>query len=167
MVGCFGLCDDHHHTRVPHDLIVEANPRLDVWMLLQCGGLVENATTWLQWGEKGCLIARRTPDIWIDGTRVPVTWDEPMPGVRLVARQPFSPHWSRVVAFSASPPHCRSIQTSRRGQFSTRRSSGKWNGLGSSRSPKQPTMVVKPKHARAAGQGQGRARITEPQTQPA
>ena len=25
--------------------------------------------------------ARRTPDIWIDGTRVPVTWDEPMPGV--------------------------------------------------------------------------------------
>ena len=28
-------------------------------------------------------------------------------------------------------------------------------------------MSVKPKHARAAGQGQGRARITEPQTQPA
>ena len=81
MVGCFGLCDDHHHTRVPHDLIVEANPRLDVWMLLQCGGLAENATTRLQWGEKECLAARRTPDIWIDGTRVPVTWDEPMPGV--------------------------------------------------------------------------------------
>ena len=81
MVGCFGLCDDHHHTRVPHDLIVEANPRLDVWMLLQCGGLAENATTRLQWGEKTYLLARRTPDIWIDGTRVPVTWDEPMPGV--------------------------------------------------------------------------------------
>ena len=28
-------------------------------------------------------------------------------------------------------------------------------------------MSVKPKHARAAGQGQGRARITEPHTQPA
>jgi len=81
MVGCFGLCDDHHHTRVPHDLIVEANPRLDVWMLLQCGGLAENATTRLQWGEKTYLLARRTPDMWIDGTRVPVTWDEPMPGV--------------------------------------------------------------------------------------
>ena len=81
MVGSFGLCDDHHHTRVPHDLIVEANRRLDIWALLQCGGLVQNATTWLQWGEKGCLIARRTPDIWIDGTRVPVTWDEPMPSV--------------------------------------------------------------------------------------
>src|SRR5262249_21112520 len=50
-------------------------------MLLQCGGLAENATTRLQWGEKECLAARRTPDIWIDGTRVPVTWDEPMPGV--------------------------------------------------------------------------------------
>ena len=77
----FGLFEDHHHTRVPLDRLVEANPRLDVWHLLQCGGLVEGATTRLQWGEKGCLVARRTPDIWIDGTRIPVTWDEPMPGV--------------------------------------------------------------------------------------
>ena len=76
----FGLFEDHHHPHVPHDLIVEANPRLDVWMLLQCGGLAENATTRLQWGEKGCLAARRTPDIWIDGARVPVVWDEPMAG---------------------------------------------------------------------------------------
>jgi hypothetical protein len=62
-------------------LIVEANPRLDVWMLLQCGGLVEGAVTVLAWGQKTYEVARRTPDIWIDGTRILVTWDEPMPGV--------------------------------------------------------------------------------------
>src|SRR5262245_23983046 len=76
----FGLFEDHHHPHVPHDLIVEANPRLDVWMLLQCGGLAEGATTRLQLGEKGCQLARQTPDIWIDGARVPVVWDEPMAG---------------------------------------------------------------------------------------
>ena len=81
MVGCFGLRDDPNPFHFPLDRLVENWPRLDVWMLLQCGGLAENATTQLQWGEKGCLVARRTPDIWIDGTRVPVTWDEPMPGV--------------------------------------------------------------------------------------
>jgi hypothetical protein len=31
--------------------------------------------------KKECQLARRTPDIWIDETRIPVTWDEPMPGV--------------------------------------------------------------------------------------
>src|SRR5215471_12731407 len=77
----FGLFEDHHHTHVPHDLIVEANPRLDVWMLLQCGGLVEGAVTVLAWGQKTYQVARRTPDIWIDGTRIAVTWDEPLPGV--------------------------------------------------------------------------------------
>ena len=77
----FGLFEDHYHTRVPHHLIVEANPRLDVWMLLLCGGLVEGAVTVLAWGEKTYQVARRTPDIWIDGTHIPVTWDEPMPGV--------------------------------------------------------------------------------------
>ena len=30
----FGLFEDHH-PHVPHNLIVEADPRLDVWMLLQ------------------------------------------------------------------------------------------------------------------------------------
>ena len=81
MVGCFGLRDDPNPFHFPLDRLVENWPRLDVWMLLQCGGLAENATTRLQWGEKECLAARRTPDIWIDGTRVPVTWDEPMPGL--------------------------------------------------------------------------------------
>jgi len=81
MVGSFGLCDDHHHTRAPRDLIVEATRRVDIWALLQCGALVDGEMTRLQWGEKGCLLARRAPDIWIDVTRVPVVWDEPMPGV--------------------------------------------------------------------------------------
>src|SRR5262245_20392437 len=80
-----GPSEDHHHPHVPHDLIVEANPRLDVWMLLQCGALVEGTTTRLRWGEKGCQLARQTPDIWIDGARVPVVWEEPMAGAgRLV-----------------------------------------------------------------------------------
>jgi hypothetical protein len=81
MVGCFGLRDDPHPSHFPGDLIVEANARLDVWMLLQCGALVEGATTRLQWGEKRCLIASRAPGIWIDETRLAIAWDEPMPGV--------------------------------------------------------------------------------------
>jgi hypothetical protein len=81
MVGCFGLRDDPHSSHFPGDLVVEANPRVDVWMLLQCGALVEGTTTRLQWGEKGCQLARRAPDILIDGTRIAIVWDEPMPGV--------------------------------------------------------------------------------------
>src|SRR5215813_4792034 len=81
MVGCFGRLDGYHSSHFPLDLVVEANPRVDSLMLLQCGGLIEGATTRLQWGEKGCQLASRAPDIWIDGTRVPVTWDEPLPGV--------------------------------------------------------------------------------------
>src|SRR5262245_4572432 len=49
-------------------------------MLLQCGALGEGAATVLAWGEKGCQLARQTPDIWIDGARVAVVWDEPMAG---------------------------------------------------------------------------------------
>jgi hypothetical protein len=28
-----------------------------------------------------CLCQRRTPDVWMDGTRIAIVWDEPMPGV--------------------------------------------------------------------------------------
>jgi hypothetical protein len=80
MPGCFGL-HDGNPSHFPLNLIVEANARLDVFSLHREGALVEGVTTRLQWGEKGCLAARRTPDIWIDGTRIPVTWDEPIPGV--------------------------------------------------------------------------------------
>jgi hypothetical protein len=82
MVGCFGLCDDNHPSHFPLDHLVENVPRVDIWtMLLQCGGLVEGTVTVLAWGQKGCQLARRTPDIWVGGTRIPVLWDEPMPGV--------------------------------------------------------------------------------------
>jgi hypothetical protein len=78
----FGLFEDHHHTRVPLDLLVEANPRLDIWMLLQSGALLEGATTRLHWGgHGGCLVARRAPDIWIDGIRIAIVWDEPISGI--------------------------------------------------------------------------------------
>jgi hypothetical protein len=81
MVACFGLHNGYQLSRVPADLLVEANPRADIWKLLQCGALLEEAMTRLHWGEKGCLIAFRTPNIWIGGTRVGVVWDEPMPNV--------------------------------------------------------------------------------------
>jgi hypothetical protein len=32
MVGCFGLCDDHCHTRVPLDRLIESRARLDATM---------------------------------------------------------------------------------------------------------------------------------------
>ena len=53
MVGCFGLRDDHHHTRVPPDLIVEANPRLDVWMA-SC-----NAAGWQKMQRRNCSGAKK------------------------------------------------------------------------------------------------------------
>jgi hypothetical protein len=80
-MGAFGLLDDCHHIRVPGDRIVEANPRLDIWMLLQCGALTEGTTTALRWGEKGSQLLRRAPNIFVDGNPILVVWDEPMSGV--------------------------------------------------------------------------------------
>lgn len=81
MVGCFGLRDDPHPSHFPGDRMVEANARLDVWMLLQCGALTEGALTELKWGQKGSQLARRGPNLLVDGTPVPIVWDEPMEGV--------------------------------------------------------------------------------------
>ena len=67
MVGCFGLCDDHHHTRVPHDLIVEANPRLDVWHLLQCGVLVRANNSDLR-AVRHAELAHDLPNMKFDGS---------------------------------------------------------------------------------------------------
>ncbi len=88
MTGAFGLLGDHH-PRVPHNLMVEGNPRVDVWHLLQCGGLVEGST--IQLAIRGTVggprpsrtvrIRREAPNLWIDETRVVIAWDEPMPGV--------------------------------------------------------------------------------------
>jgi hypothetical protein len=81
MVACFGLHDGYQLSRVPADLLVESWPRLDIWMLLQRGALLEGATTRLQWGEKGCQLATHAPGIWVDGTPIAIVWDEPMEGV--------------------------------------------------------------------------------------
>jgi hypothetical protein len=59
MIACFGLWEDNHHPRVPGDRLAENRPRIDVWVLHQCGALVEGAVTRLRVGEKG-LPARRT-----------------------------------------------------------------------------------------------------------
>jgi hypothetical protein len=53
MPGAFGLLGDPNPSHFPGDLLVEVNARLDVWLLLRCGALVEGAMTRLQWGKKG------------------------------------------------------------------------------------------------------------------
>ena len=53
MVGCFGLCDDHCHTRVPLDRLIESRARLDATMLNRIGGLADGAVTELKWGDRG------------------------------------------------------------------------------------------------------------------
>jgi hypothetical protein len=81
MPGAFGLLGDPNPSHFPGDLLVEANPRLDVWMLLQCSSLVEGAETRVKLAGKAYLLARQAPDILVDGARVAIVWDEPMPGV--------------------------------------------------------------------------------------
>jgi hypothetical protein len=66
--GAFGLCEDHCHTRVPpRDLIVEANPRLDVFWLNRIGALVQGTVTELQWGTGGGRLAARGFNVELDG----------------------------------------------------------------------------------------------------
>jgi hypothetical protein len=61
-MGAFGLLDDYHHVRVPRDLIVEANPRIDIW-------------------QKGADRPVREGNLCLNGTLLTVTSDRPMPGV--------------------------------------------------------------------------------------
>jgi hypothetical protein len=81
MVGAFGLLTDGNPSHFPGDRLVEANLRLDIWDLLQRGALTEDALTELKWGEKGCQLARHGPNLIVDGSPVPIMWDEPMEGV--------------------------------------------------------------------------------------
>jgi hypothetical protein len=41
VVGCFGLLDGYHPSRFAGDRNVETQPRVDIWMLLQCGAFVQ------------------------------------------------------------------------------------------------------------------------------
>jgi hypothetical protein len=81
MAGAFGLLSDNHPSHFPSDRLVENLPRLDIWMLLQSGALTEGAVTELKWGEKGYWLAKRGPNLLVDGNPIVIAWDEPMPGV--------------------------------------------------------------------------------------
>ena len=61
MVACFGLHDGYQLPRFPVDLLIENRPRIDILMLLQCGGLVEGTTTKLQCGTVGYLARDAAP----------------------------------------------------------------------------------------------------------
>ena len=79
MPGAFGLADDHCHTRVPRDLMVEANPRLSIWELLEHGMLVEGTVTEVAFeGTGDGPAASRTINIRREGA---LAWDSPMDGV--------------------------------------------------------------------------------------
>ena len=64
----FGLYEDRHHARFASDLLVENNPRLNVFALLRSGALTDGVVTRLKWGEKACqLTAQRTGILLDDG----------------------------------------------------------------------------------------------------
>jgi hypothetical protein len=89
MSGAFGLLDDHHHTRVPRDLIAESNARLDLFWLLRVGALVQGTVTTVEIGGTGegqrpartANVCRQGSGVTIDGSHVALAWDSPMPGV--------------------------------------------------------------------------------------
>ena len=76
MPGAFGLLDDPNPSHVPAGRLVENRARLDAFKLHSIGAFVEGAVTELRWGDRGYQLARETPDILVDGVRVPVVWDE-------------------------------------------------------------------------------------------
>ena len=77
MPGAFGLLDDQHHPHFPADRLVENRLRLDAFKLNRIGAFAEGAVTRLKWGDHGgCLLARRAPNILINGNPVLVVWDE-------------------------------------------------------------------------------------------
>src|SRR5215471_21677384 len=81
----FGLYEDRHHARFASDLLVENNPRLNVFALLRSGALTDGVVTRLKWGEKTCqLAAQRTGILLDDGEqqqRVAIVWHSPLPWI--------------------------------------------------------------------------------------
>ena len=57
--------------------LVENRLRLDAFKLNRIGAFAEGAVTRLKWGDHGgCLLARHTPNILVNGNSILVTWDE-------------------------------------------------------------------------------------------
>ena len=81
----FGLYEDRHHARFASDLLVENNPRLNVFALLRSGALTDGVVTRLKWGEKTCqLTAQRTGILLDDGEqqqRIAIIWHSPLPWI--------------------------------------------------------------------------------------
>jgi hypothetical protein len=82
MGGCFGLLDDYGNPyRYPADRLVECWPRLDIFWLNRIGALLAGTVTELEWETGGGPACASRTDIEIAGTKIPLTWDTPMPGV--------------------------------------------------------------------------------------
>jgi len=79
-VACFGLHDGYQLSCFQLDRLVERNPRVDIWALLREGALTPGTEFEVRCGPVGYRLAGQTVGISIDGNRVLVVWDEPMPG---------------------------------------------------------------------------------------
>src|SRR5262249_40811078 len=75
MVACFGL-HDGNPSHFPGSHLVENRLRLDAFKLNRIGAFVEGTVTRLASGAHGCLIARHSPNILVNGNPILVTWDE-------------------------------------------------------------------------------------------
>ncbi len=77
----FGLYEDQHHARFASDLLVENNPRLNVFALLRSGALTDGVVTRLKWGKKTCHLAAQRTGILLDGgeqqQRIAIVWHSP------------------------------------------------------------------------------------------
>jgi len=76
MVACFGLIQDPHPSHFPLDHLVENRGRIDAFELNRIGAFVEGAVTELRWGRKSYQLARQSPDLLVNGIRVPTVWTD-------------------------------------------------------------------------------------------
>jgi hypothetical protein len=74
MIACFGLNEGYQLPRFPSDRLIENRMRLDATMLNRIGALAENVLTELRWGDIPCQLARRAPNLLVDGKPIIVVW---------------------------------------------------------------------------------------------
>ena len=71
-----GLIQDPHPSHFPLDHLVENRGRIDAFELNRIGAFVEGAVTELRWGRKPYQLARHSPDLLVNGIRVPTVWTD-------------------------------------------------------------------------------------------